>query len=127
MPDLGERGNVMGPQPIGRRTAPPAAMLAMAERVLALLAAGNAAELATLATAAGAREIAEVAVGIRPGACDRHEIIATARVNAHHYVKAKLLGAGAEPITVQFRLGERDGNWLIWEAVNLTGRTAWTR
>ena len=117
----------MGPQPIGRRTAPLAAMLAMAERVLALLTAGNAAELAMLATAAGAREIAEVAAGVRPRAWDRHEIIATARVNAHHYVKAKLTGAGAEPITIQFRLGERDGNWLIWEAVNLTGRTAWTR
>ena len=127
MPDLGERGNVMGPQPIAGRNAPPAAMLAAAERVLALLADGEAAELARLATGAGAREIAEVAAAIRPGAYNNRAIIATARVNAHHYVKAKLIGPAAEPLTVQFRLGERGGEWLIWEAVNLTGRTAWTR
>lgn len=125
MPDLGERGNVMGPQPIGTRSKPPTAMLAAANRVMDLLAAGDTTILAALATPAGAREIAEVVRAIRPGTHDRHEIIATARINKHYFVKAKLIGA--EPIIVQFRLGERDGEWLIWEAANLTGRTAWTR
>jgi len=65
---------------------------------------------------------------VRPGNYDRHEIIATARVNHHHYVKARLLGARAEPFTVQFRLGEHEGDWRVWEAMNLTGRRgAWTR
>jgi hypothetical protein len=29
---------------------------------------------------------------------------------------------------VQFRLGEHEGEWRVWEATNLTGvRGAWTR
>jgi hypothetical protein len=125
MPDLGERGNVMGPQPIGKRSEPPPAMLAAAQHVLDLLAAGDRAGLEALSTPTGAREIAEVARAIRRGSCTHHEVIATARINKHHYVKAKLICA--EPITVQFRLGESGGKWLIWEAANLTGRAAWTR
>jgi hypothetical protein len=49
MPDLGERANVMGPQPIMRRKAPSPAMLAEAGHVLDLIAAGKHAELAALA------------------------------------------------------------------------------
>lgn len=128
MADLGDRVNVMGPQPIAQPTPVPIAMREAAERVLTLLAAGDAAGLAAMAAPPGIQEIAEVAAAVRPGVYDRHEIIATARVNHHHYVKARLLGSRAEPFTVQFRLGEHEGDWRVWEAMNLTGRRgAWTR
>ena len=128
MADLGERVNVMGPQPIAERSAIPAAMIDAAERVLALIAAGDAAGLAAMAAPSRAGEIAAVASAVKAGAYDRHEIIATARVNAHHYVKARLLGPRAEAFTLQFRLGEYAGEWRVWEATNLTGRRgAWTR
>lgn len=126
MPDLGTRGNVMGPQPIASRTAVPPAMIAAAEEVLRLIVAGKREEIVALAMPACAREVAEVAAAVPQGACDGCEIIATARVNLHHYVKARL--TGAQPLTVQFRLGEHEGRWMLWEAMNLTGRRgAWTR
>jgi hypothetical protein len=128
MANLGERGNVMGPQPIAPRTQVPPAMIAAAERVLKLLADGDHAGLAAMATAAGAREIAEIAAAVKPGVYTSHEIIATARVNSHHYVKARLSGVNADPFTMQVRLGEHEGCWVIWDAMNLTGRRgAWTR
>ncbi len=128
MSSLGERVNVLGPQPIFERFATPPAMLAAAERILSLMAAGDAEALAGMATAAGAAELAAVAAAVRPGMYDRHEIIATARLNFHHYVKARLYGPRAEPFTLQFRLGEESGEWRVWEAINLTGRRgAWTR
>jgi hypothetical protein len=129
MADLGDRVNVMGPQPIAQRTRVPPAMIAAAERVLALLAACDAAGLAAMAAPAGAQDVAEIAAAAAAaGGYDRWEIIATARVNFHHYVKGRLTGAQAEPFTVQFRLGEHEGRWAIWEAQNLSGRRgAWTR
>lgn len=128
MSDLGDRVNVMGPQPIAQRSELPAAMLAAARRVLERLAAGDVAGLAELATPAGAGELAAAAAAVKPGVYDRLEIIATARVNAHHYVKGRMHGPRAEAFTVQFRLGEYAGEWRVWEATNLTGkRGAWTR
>src|SRR5580704_8733063 len=113
MSSLGERVNVLGPQPIFERFATPPAMLAAAERILNLIAAGDAEALRGMATATGAAELAAVAA---------------ARVNFHHYVKARLYGPRAEPFTLQFRLGEESGEWRVWEAINLTGRRgAWTR
>jgi hypothetical protein len=128
MADLGERGNVMGPQPISARAVIPAAMLEAAQRVLALIAAGDAAGLAAMAAPSGAAELAAVAAAARPGAYDLHEIIATARINYHHFVKGRLRGPRAEAFTLQFRLGESAGEWRVWEAMNLTGRRgAWAR
>jgi hypothetical protein len=128
MADLGARVNVMGPQPIAARNEIPAAMLAAAQRLLALIAAGDAAGLAAMAAPSGAGEIAAVAAAARAGAYDRHEIIATARINFHHYVKARLYGPRVEAFTVQFRMGEYEGEWRVWEAMNLTGRRgAWAR
>ena len=128
MSSLGERVNVLGPQPIFQRFATPPAMIAAAERILSLIATGDAAGLAAMATAAGATELAAVGATVQPGVYDRHEIVATARINYHHYVKARLHGARAEPFTLQFRLGEEAGEWRVWEAINLTGRRgAWTR
>ncbi len=128
MSSLGERVNVMGPQPIFERYVIPPAMIAAAEQVLTMLAAGDAAGLAAMAAVSCAAEIAEVAAAVRAGVYDRHEIVATARINFHHYVKGRLHGARAEPFTVQFRLGEQAGAWRVWEATNLTSRRgAWTR
>jgi hypothetical protein len=128
MGDLGDRVNVMGPQPIAERSVIPAAMLEAAQRVLELLARGDAGGLAALAAPSGAGELAAVAAAVPPGAYDRHEIIATARVNDHHYVKARLHGPRAEAFTAQFRMGEYEGEWRVWEAMNLTGkRGAWAR
>jgi hypothetical protein len=128
MPDLGNRSSVMGPQPIARRFVVPAAMLAAADRILEMLAQGRRAELQMLVAAKAAGELADLIDAIAPGAYSRHEIIAHAKANNHYYVKARLFGAGAAPFTLQLRLGEYEGRWAIWEAVNLTGgRTAWTR
>lgn len=122
MPDLGERANVMGPQPIMRRTPVPCAMITAAERVLELLATCKPVELTALAMPQSASNVGEIAAAVHPGTYDHHEIIATARVKDHHFVKARLRGPRAAPFTVMFRLGEHDGQWMIWDAINLTGR-----
>jgi hypothetical protein len=127
MPDLGHRGNVLGPQPIGQPKPAPPEMIAAAELILKLLAEGKGNELAAIATPMGGQEIAQISSVITPGAYNQFEIIAIARVNLHYYVKARLTGPDAKPFTLQFRLGENEGRWIIWEASNLTGRTAWTR
>ncbi len=128
MGDLGDRVNVMGPQPMAKRSEIPAAMLEAARRVLEGLAAGDATGLAALAVPSGAGELAAVAAAVMPGTYDQHRIIATARINDHHYVKARLHGPRTEAFTVQFRLGEYAGEWRVWEAMNLTGkRGAWAR
>ena len=122
MPDLGERANVMGPQPIMRRTPVPSAMITAAERVLELLATCKPMELAALAMPQSESNLADIAAAVHPGTYDHHEILATARVKDHHFVKARLRGPRADPFTVIFRLGEHDGRWMIWDAINLTGR-----
>jgi len=122
MPDLGERANVMGPQPIMRRTRVPSAMITAAERVLELLATCKPVELAALAMPQAASNVAEIAAEVHPGSFDHLEILATARVKDHHFVKARLGGPRAAPFTFMFRLGEHDGRWMIWDAINLTGR-----
>ena len=118
----------MGPQPIAKRFVVPPAMLAAADHILDLLAQGRRAELETLVVAKAAGELRELMDAIAPGAYERHEIIAHAKAANHYFLKARLCGARAAPFTLQFRLGEHDGRWIIWEVVNLTGgRTAWTR
>lgn len=128
MPELGNRANVMGPQPIAERKPPPAEMLAAAERMLKLLAEGDQSGLEAMAAPNTLGELSQLAQSSRPGMYDKREIIAQARVNSHYYVKARLSGASVEPFLLQVRLGERDGRWLIWEAKNLSGRrSAWTK
>jgi hypothetical protein len=128
VPDLGNRSSVMGPQPIAKRFEIPPAMLAAANNILELLAAGRRAELEALVVSKATGELRELMDAITPGVYERHQIIAHAKANNHYYVKARLLGARATPFTLQLRLGEHEGHWAIWEAVNLSGgRTAWTR
>jgi hypothetical protein len=128
MPDLGDRSNVMGPQPIAKRFVVPPAMIAAADHILQLLAQGRRPELEALVVARTTGELRELMDAIAPGVYENHKIIAHAKANNHYYVKARLFGARAAPFTLQLRLGEHEGRWVIWEAVNLAGgRTAWTR
>lgn len=128
MPDLGNRASVMGPQPIARRHPVPSEMLAAAERAAGLLAAGKDADLEAMTTPEARAEVAALAGAVSPGVYDCHHIIGQARVNSHYYLKIQFGPPAAAPCTVQFRLGELDGKWLIWEAVNLSGRrSGWTR
>jgi hypothetical protein len=128
MPDLGDRYCALGPQPIAERFVVPPAMLAAANHILELFAEGRRAELQGLVAPKATGELGDLIDAIAPGAYARHEIIAHAKANDHYYVKARLFGPRAAPFTLQLRLGEHEGRWIIWEAVNLAGgRTAWTR
>ncbi|MGH8013542.1 MAG: hypothetical protein ACREQ4_13680 [Candidatus Binataceae bacterium] len=109
MPDLGERANVMGPQPLEPRKPAPAAMLEAANHILRLLAEPREPELIAIATPAAQKEMAEMIAAIPHEAWERIEIVATARVNNHHYVKVRLHGGNGTSFTMQIRLGERDG------------------
>ena len=128
MPDLGNRSSVMGPQPIAKRFVVPPAMLETADHILELLSQGRRAELEALSVPKAAGELRDLMDAIASGAYESHEIIAHAKANNHYYVKARLFGERSALFTLQLRLGESEGHWAIWEAVNLSGgRTAWTR
>lgn len=133
MPDLGDRARALGPQPIEQRLVAPAAMLAAAHRILDLLAAAGReararGEIEALAMPKALDDLRALLGAIASKAYERHEIVAHAKVNAHYYVKGRLFGQGAAPFTLQMRLGEHQGRWMIWEVANLSGgRTAWTR
>ncbi len=133
MPELGDRARALGPQPIEPRLAPPAPMFAAAHHVLDLLAgagreAGKRSELEALAMPKALDDLRGLIEASGHGVWERHEILAHAKVNAHYYVKGRLVGPAPEPFTLQMRLGEHQGRWMIWEAANLAGgRTAWTR
>lgn len=128
MPDLGERGNVMGPQPIAAIVQPPAEMLAAADRLLNALMRGDRARIEEMTPAHVRDEMMQVANAIPANAYDKFELIGRARVSKHYFLKAKLTGTGVEPFKFQFRLGESDGKWTVREALNLTGRrSAWSR
>jgi hypothetical protein len=128
MADLGIRGNVMGPQPIAQRQPLPPEMFEAAERVIAMFERGDVQGLAAISVPAVVSEVRTIASNIAPGRYTRHEIIAAARVIRHYYLKVRMFGDGIEPFSIQFRLGHKDDQWLIWEIVNLTGRrAAWTR
>jgi len=128
MPDLGERGNVMGPQPIAPIVQPPAEMLAAAEHLLNALIRGDRASVEAMTPPHVRDEMKQIADAIPPNKYDRFELIGRARVAQHYFLKAQLAGANVEPFKFQFRLGETDGKWTVREALNLTGRrSAWTR
>src|SRR5258708_36105729 len=128
MPDLGERGNVMGPQQIARIVHPPAEMLAAAEHLLNALMRGDHASVEAMTPPHVRDEMMQIANAIPANRYDTFEIIGRARVSRHYFLKAQLIGANVEPFKFQFRLGETDGKWAVREALNLTGRgSAWTR
>ena len=128
MPDLGERGNVMGPQPIASIVQPPAEMLAAADRLLNALMRGDQASVEAMTPPHVRDEMMVVAKAIPPNKYDKFELIGRARVAQHYFLKALLTGPNGEPFKFQFRLGATDGKWTVREALNLTGRrSAWTR
>jgi hypothetical protein len=128
MPDLGERGNVMGPQPIGKIVEPPAAMLAAADHLLAALLRGDFTFAEEMTSAQARADIAAITKALKPNAYDKFEMIARGRVAHHYFLKARLTGGNVAPFTIQFRLGEDSGKWTVREVLNLTGRrSAWTK
>jgi len=128
MPDLGARGNVMGPQPIAQVVEPPAAMLAAAGELLEALMRRDLAGVEAMTAAQARDEMRSIANEIKPGKYDKFELIGRGRVSRHYFIEARLTGTDAEPFKIQFRLGETDGKWTVREALNLTGRrSAWTK
>ncbi len=128
MPDMGIRGNVLGPQPIAARKPVPDEVLATVARVMDLLARGSREELAALAVERERDALARLASAVEPGNYDRREIVGTARTNDHYWIKARMSGAGGTPFLFQLRLGLNGDRWAVWQAINLTGlRSAWTR
>ena len=128
MPDLGERGNVMGPQPIGKIVEPPAAMLAAAGQLLAAMLRNDVAAAEAMTTHDARAEIAGITSALKAGTYDKFELVGRGRVAKHYFLKARLTGNDAEPIMIQFRLGEDDGKWTVREVLNLSGRrSGWTK
>jgi len=128
MPDLGERGNVMGPQPIAPIVEPPPEMFAAADRLLNALIRGDRTTIEAMTPAHVRDEMMQIANAIPANKYDRFELIGRARVSKHYFLKAMLTGTGPEPFKFQFRLGETAGKWTVREALNLTGRrSAWSR
>ena len=132
MPDLGERGNVMGPQPIGKIVEPPAAMLAAAGQLLTAIMRGDFAAAEAMTTQQARDDIAGITKALKPGAYDKFELVGRGRVAKHYFLKARISGSGtgndAAPIMIQFRLGEDGGKWTVREVLNLTGRrSGWTK
>ena len=128
MPDMGFRDNVMGPQPIATRKPIPARLMETVHHILDLLADGKGSELIAMAVDTAKDETAKLAAAVKAGTYNDKSVIATARTNEHYWIKAKLTGPDAKPLTMQFRLGPDGGKWIIWEATNLSdSRSAWTR
>ena len=128
MPDLGERGNVMGPQPIGKIVEPPAAMLAAAGQLMTAIMRGDLAAADSMTTPQARDDIAAITKALKPGTYDKFELVGRGRVAKHYFLKARLTGNYAEPIMIQFRLGEDGGKWTVREVLNLSGRrSGWTK
>ncbi len=129
MGDLGNRANVMGPQPIGVPVEPPAAMLDAAARLLGALMRGDKAAALQMCAEQARDQLAQIADSIAPGAYNGCEIIGRARVVKHYFIKARLTGPEQRPMTVQLRIGpDENGAWTVRDALNLTlVRSGWTK
>ncbi len=128
MPDLGIRGNVLGPQPIAERKPVPREVLETVARAMDLLARGSREELAALAVERERDALAALASAIEPGKYDDREVVGAARTNDHYWIKARMSRPGAKPFLFQLRLGREGDRWAVWQAINLSGlRSAWTR
>ncbi len=128
MPDLGNRANVMGPQPIAHRAEIPSEVIAAANKILDLVARGDIPGIEALAIERARSDAAALAKASSGREMRDKNIAAVARTNKHYWIKARLGDAsGAKPIVFQIRLGESDGRWMIWEAMNLTDSSPWTR
>ena len=90
MPDLGNRANVMGPQPIGPIKQPPPGMMAAIDRFLAVLMAGDHAEALAMTDERARDQVGQIAGAIKPGVYKQMHILGRARVVEHYFVKARL-------------------------------------
>jgi len=128
MPDMGYRDNVMGPQPIAARKAVPESLLNAVHRILDLIADGKGGDASSMAEDSAKDELAQIAVAVKAGVYNDKSIVGTARTNDHYWIKTKLTGPDAKPLTIQFRMGPNGDSWLIWQVTNLSdARSAWTR
>jgi hypothetical protein len=128
MPDLGNRANVMGPQPLGPIKQPSPEMIAAIDRFLAVLMAGNRDEALAMTDERARDRVAQIAGVIKAGVYEQTRILGRARVAEHYFVKARLSGSKGESLTLQFRIGPEGGRWTVREAADLTDvRSAWTK
>ena len=128
MPDLGNRANVMGPQPIGPVKQPSPEMMAAIDRFLAVLMAGKPDEALAMTDERARERVAQIAGAIKPGVFEQMQVLGRARVVEHYFVKARLSGSKGESMTLQFRIGPEGGRWTVREAADLTDvRSAWTK
>lgn len=128
MPDLGNRANVMGPQPIGPIKEPPPEMMVAIDRFLSVLMAGNSAEALAMTDERAHERVARIAGVIKPGVYKQMRILGKARVVEHYFIKAHLSGSKGESLTLQFRIGPEGDRWTVREAADLTDvRSAWTK
>jgi hypothetical protein len=128
MPDLGNRANVMGPQPLGPIKQPSPEMMAAIDRFLTALMAGRKDEALAMAGDAVRDRVSEIADAIKVRGFGEKEILGKARVGEHYFVKARLSGPAGNPFTLQFRIGSDGNKWTVREAANLTDlKSAWTK
>ena len=128
MPDLGNRANVMGPQPLGPIKQPPPAMMVAIDRFLAVLTGGNRDEALAMTDERARERVAQIAGAIKPGVYKQTHVLGRARVAEHYFVKARLSGSKGESMTLQFRIGPEGDRWTVREAADLTDvRSAWTK
>jgi hypothetical protein len=128
MPDLGNRANVMGPQPLGPIKQPPPEMTAAIDRFLTVLMAGNPDDALAMTDKRARDRVAQIAGAIKPDAYNHAQILGMARVAEHYFVKARLSGSKGESLILQFRIGPEGGTWTVREAADLTDvRSAWTK
>ena len=80
MPDLGNRANVMGPQPIGPIKQPPPEMMAAIDRFLAILMAGNSDQALAMTDERARDRVAQIAGAIKPGVFKQMQVLGRARV-----------------------------------------------
>jgi hypothetical protein len=129
MPDLGNRANVMGPQPIGPVKHPAPEMMAAIDRFLTVLMAAKPDEALAMTDERARERVAQIAGAIKPGVFKQVQVLGRARVAEHYFVKARLSGSKGESMTLQFRIGPDGGaGWTVREAADLTDvRSAWTK
>ena len=128
MPDIGNRANVNGPQPIGKVIEPPEDLYPAARHLVDLLMKGDKTALAALSAEDAREDVAAVADSLKGKAYTEIEFYGRARVVKHWWLKVRLEGAKLPTASLQFRLGPDDsGAWIVREMMNLTGvRSGWS-
>jgi len=128
MPDLGNRANVMGPQPIGPIKQPAPEMIEAIDRFLSALMCGKKDDALAMTLEQARDRVGQIADSLKPRGYDSSQILGKARVAEHYFVKAKLTGGKGAPFTLQFRIGPDGGQWTVRDVSDLSNvRSAWTK